>query len=416
MRKVLILLTSSYPFGNGEAFVANEMPYLESAFDEIIVVSNDVESGSARSLPPSVTCLRRSYELSGLEKVLAVLGGLRPAVWRELRFVGTRYRLPLGRTAVATILVSWFKARKFGRLIRDLAGQHPDAEVHAYSFWANDMALAVAYARRRGWVDRGYCRAHGWDVYFERSEAGFLPFRRFLTDSLDHYLFISEHGERYHRDRVGPPQSASVGHLALGTPSLVPRPVARRTPFVVLSCSNAVPGKRLELLAGALKHVRTALTWVHVGDGPTLNAVRAVVAELPPGIHVDLRGHLPNDEVRALYPTLRPSLFVNVSEMEGLPVSMMEAMSAGVPVLGTDVGGVSEIVSHGSNGTLLPPQTSPEDVAAAIDAFAEMPDGDYAECTQRAWATWREGFQANANYGKFLEATEAPHNLGPSPS
>lgn len=407
MRKVLILLTSSYPFGNGEAFVANEMPYLASTFDEIIIVSNDVEGGPARSTPPSVTCLRRDYQLSAPEKLLSLLGSLRPAVLQELRFVRTRYGLPLGRTVLATALVSWFKARKFARLIRDLAREHAGAEVHAYSYWANDMAVAVAYARRRGWVDRAYCRAHGWDVYFERSQAGYLPFRRFLADSLDHILCISGDGERYLRDRVGGPPPASIGHVPLGTPLLAPEPVARQAPFVLLSCSNAVPGKRLELLARALEHLRTELTWVHVGDGPTLEAVRGIAAELPESIRVDFRGALSNDDVRALYPTLRPSLFVNVSEMEGLPVSMMEAMSAGVPVLGTDVGGVSEIVSHGANGMLLPPEAPAQGIAAAIDAFAEMSDGEYRNFSTRAWATWHEGFQADTNYRTFVRSIQS---------
>ncbi len=81
--------------------------------------------------------------------------------------------------------------------MRRLAEERSGAQVYAYSYWANDMALAVAMAKARGWVHVAVCRAHGWDVYFERSAAGFLPFRRFLAETLDHYRFVSKDGLAY---------------------------------------------------------------------------------------------------------------------------------------------------------------------------------------------------------------------------
>ena len=47
-------------------------------------------------------------------------------------------------------------------------------------------------------------------------------------------------------------------------------------------------------------------------------------------------------------------LLMNVSYFEGIPVSMMEALSVGIPLLGPDVGGVSEIIKNGYNGFLVP--------------------------------------------------------------
>jgi glycosyltransferase involved in cell wall biosynthesis len=58
-------------------------------------------------------------------------------------------------------------------------------------------------------------------------------------------------------------------------------------------------------------------------------------------------------------------IFVNPSYSEGLPTSVMEAASVGLPVIATDVGGTREIVEHGTTGLLVEPY-QPEQIAAAI--------------------------------------------------
>jgi colanic acid/amylovoran biosynthesis glycosyltransferase len=404
MMKILILLTSSYPYGEGEAFVANEIPHLASAFDEIIVLTNDTVSEQARPLPCSVTCVRHPYEIGTMEKMRSLLGLLSPTVWQEIRWVRTCYRRSVDGRILATALVSWLKAGKFARIIRRLAARVPGAEVHVYSYWASDMAVAAAVARRKAWVHRAYCRAHGWDVYVDRE--GFLPFRHLMATHLDHYLFVSEHGRRYFETLMGR-SYPSVGCSRLGTPPVTPAPLARVRPFTLVSCSGLIPLKRVELIAEALSHVTSDVRWIHIGEGPSRGTVEAACAGLPAHVNAELRGGLPNPEVLALYATVRPSLFLSVSRTEGLPVSMMEAMSAGIPVMGTDVGGVREIVSHGSNGVLLPPDPTPHEVASAIDAFASMPESEHAGYAQRAWATWSADFNADTNYETFLRMTQA---------
>ena len=404
MRKILILLTSSYPYGEGETFLANEMPHLASAFDEIIVLTNDTVSEQAHPLPGLVTCMRHPYELGIMEKMRSLLGLLSPTVWQEIRWIRTRYRRPMDGRILATALVSWLKARKFARIIRRVAARVPEAEVHVYSYWASDMAVAAAVARRKAWAHRTYCRAHGWDVYVDRG--GFLPFRHFLATHLDHYLFVSDHGRQYFETLMGR-SYPSVGCSRLGTPPVSPVPLARVRPFTLVSCSGLTPVKRVELIAEALSRVTSAVRWIHIGEGPSRGTVEAACAELPAHVDAELHGSLPNPEVLALYATLRPSLFLSVSRSEGLPVSMMEAMSSGIPVMGTDVGGVREIVSHESNGVLLPPDPTPHEVASAIDAFASMPESQHAGYAQRAWATWSTDFNADRNYETFLRITQA---------
>jgi glycosyltransferase involved in cell wall biosynthesis len=170
----------------------------------------------------------------------------------------------------------------------------------------------------------------------------------------------------------------------------------------VFSCSALIPLKRVELVAQALHFVTSEVRWIHVGDGPMRGAVESACRGLPGRVRVELRGGMPNADVLALYAELRPSVFLNVSRSEGLPVSMMEAMSSGVPVIATDVGGVREIVSHGANGALLAADPTPAELASALDRFAALPEDAHARCAAAAWETWNTRFRADRNYETFV--------------
>ena len=87
--------------------------------------------------------------------------------------------------------------------------------------------------------------------------------------------------------------------------------------------------------------------WVHIGDGPERVNIEALISQINnPKIKVLLLGQLPNEEVLHYYETHPVDLFINVSSFEGIPVSIMEAMSRGIPVAATPVGGIPEIVNQ----------------------------------------------------------------------
>lgn len=77
----------------------------------------------------------------------------------------------------------------------------------------------------------------------------------------------------------------------------------------------------------------------------------------------------------------RSTVLVVASTSEGLPNVVLEAMSAGVPVVGTDVGGIGELVTDGVTGWLVPPSQPEQMAKALIDALS-----DRVESTARGWA------------------------------
>lgn len=96
------------------------------------------------------------------------------------------------------------------------------------------------------------------------------------------------------------------------------------------------------------------------------------------------------------------NLFVNVSTTEGIPVSIMEALSFGVPVIATKVGGVPEIIEDGENGFLLAAEISAADVARKISDYNSMSSEAKVTMANNARRIWNEKFNADKNSGELI--------------
>jgi glycosyltransferase involved in cell wall biosynthesis len=127
------------------------------------------------------------------------------------------------------------------------------------------------------------------------------------------------------------------------------------------------PGKGVLDLVRAMRGVDARL--VIVGDGPERPSLEAELQLLGIDDRVQLAGE--RDDVRDLLADA--DIFVLSSVSEGLPVSVLEAMAAELPVVASRVGGVPELVADGENGFLVPPG-NPDELAAAVGRLVEDRD------------------------------------------
>jgi glycosyltransferase involved in cell wall biosynthesis len=136
----------------------------------------------------------------------------------------------------------------------------------------------------------------------------------------------------------GPVRAVSVARLA-----------AVKDPVTLLQAARRVldrePDFRLDL----------------VGDGPLRSEVEQTIVKLRLGDRVYLHGHV--DDVRGVLN--EASFFVLASTSEGVSLTLLEAMAAGLPVVATRVGGNPEVVGHGETGVLVPPG-APDALADAM--------------------------------------------------
>ena len=112
-------------------------------------------------------------------------------------------------------------------------------------------------------------------------------------------------------------------------------------------------------------------------------------------------GQIPNDELLKFYSLNKIDLFINTSSTEGIPVSIMEAQSFGIPVIATDVGGVKEVVKDGT-GSLLPVDFNPSALAKLIQYYADLSEDEQEIISKNAFINWESNFKASDNYRDFM--------------
>lgn len=155
------------------------------------------------------------------------------------------------------------------------------------------------------------------------------------------------------------PNGVDFSHLAK-----VPRLEKKKNRIVTVA--RLSPEKGLPFLIEALKIVRHSLPeaeLVLVGGGALEAQLKAYARELGVQDIVHFLGAKPNLE--AMTEVAQSSLFVLPSLGEGLGIVLLEAQALGVPVIGTNVGGIPDVIEDGQSGLLVPP-SDPKALAEAI--------------------------------------------------
>jgi glycosyltransferase involved in cell wall biosynthesis len=121
------------------------------------------------------------------------------------------------------------------------------------------------------------------------------------------------------------------------------------SPPVIIMVARFTPQKDHLTLLRALSNVRAPFCLRFIGGGPLIEQSRACAAQLGLLDRTEFLGD--SCSVRELLPNAH--VFALISRYEGLPISILEAMCAGLPIVATDTGGVSEAVRNGWNGLLV---------------------------------------------------------------
>ena len=108
-----------------------------------------------------------------------------------------------------------------------------------------------------------------------------------------------------------------------------------------------------------------------------------------------------NKDIMEFYKINSVNLFITTSETESLPVSIQEAISFGIPIIATNVGGVSEIVNE-KTGYLIDKKFDVKEVASLIGEFKNSSENS-ASFRNGVRNFWLNNFEANAVYEDFYQ-------------
>ena len=386
--KRLFVFTSFFPYGYQESFLEDEVLYLSQEFDETYFIPYCHDTQTVRNLPAN--CELIPSERRGGFKYLKM-------VFNKHSFLPFMNDFFNKRVFFSKVkIISWLKAYgsanymlNSGRYIKILKDATED-DVFYFYWGKSPNILSCLYPCKAKKVSR----FHGqWDLW-EEEYGGYAPLRESIMKNLQAAVTISTIGNDYINRRY---PEAKTYLYPLGT-----RDYGECIDNVdydeikVVSCSTVYPLKRVDLIFKSLLCIKDKnIKWVHIGSGPDFEGLKQLIGNTSHDhLKVELLGRMSHDSVMKYLKENKFNVFVNLSTLEGVPVSIMEAISFDIPIVATNVGGTPDVVAP-ECGILVSPNPSEAEVGEAIRKVIEK------KYSVREF--WRDHYSAERNYGSFAK-------------
>lgn len=416
---ILILFTRGYPYSAvSESFLDPEIPYLSSAFEKIIIVPTKITSPieTTRRKLPSNVIVDNSYlhniPVNKYRNKLLIKMSLLQNVIKSRHFyseVANNIPLIFHRSAMKCLIKHLSSAYQIEKWLKKyIRDNNLDlSKTIFYTYWLIGATTGVAFVKMQYPEIKLISRAHGWDLYLERYEPLYIPFRKKIFRYLNQLFLISDYGREYVLNLY-----PSVGSICKVARLGVPDPhfstySSKDAVFRIVSCSYVYPVKRIELLIRGLAELGKLkpdqrFYWVHIGNGPLLQKLKDQAQRvLPKNIEYNFLGFFPHENVMQYYKSNSIDIFMNTSSSEGIPVTIMEVQSCGIPIIATSVGGIPEIVSE-NVGVLLSENPTPSEIASAICKLLADPK-KFMEKKQKSKKNWETNYDAEQNFSAFAQ-------------
>lgn len=401
----LVILTESFPLGGVTEpnFIRPEVEALAAEFDRVIIAPT-IDAGPVTDTLPSNVELDRSMMLSPSAATKTAYG-LHPTVWRHLMADSGYIHSPEQLRAATAFSIY---ALLYRRRLRSFIKRHRLDPEHTlfYCFWFDYKPASLAGIRGVRFITR----AHGFDIY--DSESPFLShsWREYTLQRALGCYPASDHGTAYIRTDY-PQWADKVSARYLGSPEPAASATGSTTAttpdeVVILSVARVSPEKGVVRQLRCVKQWAAEspsrrIRWIHVGDGPQMERLRREAMHLPGNLTVEMPGALSNAEVHAMLSRPDITMLVMMSRSEGgRPIAISEAMSHGVPVVATGVGGVPEVIDW-EVGALLSPNPDGREFARAAEHVISRRDKLSANARHR-WQALLDSKTLRASWAREI--------------
>ncbi|MBO4456706.1 MAG: glycosyltransferase [Butyrivibrio sp.] len=401
----LLMFTHDYPKDCGDtAFVSTEIDSLCEKFDKVIVFCTSASNGKEINTPNNCVVyysipyrkIRRLISTVFSKYFLKNLGYL----VEEIKDIKSEKR---NISCLKEVLHFFLRACNYSKRIEQIINKegHPDV---IYSFWSDSEVLASIICEKNTPI---CTRVHGYDLYEERRKSLHQPFKKVVDRRISTVFFISQQGLNYYKRKYATKGNANYILSYLGAKSrnktYTKYPI--NNIIRIVSISDVIPLKRVDMIIDALSlldkdiHVH----WTHIGDGPEFDNIKSLANKslsTKDNISFEFVGNISHENVLDFLESNMFHIFINTSSSEGVPVSMMEALSNSIPIIGNDIGGVREIVDE-TTGILLPATSTSKEYSEAIVRIAKMSAESYDTLRQGAFIKWNNSFNAEDNNSFF---------------
>ncbi|MBM77811.1 MAG: hypothetical protein CL846_04960 [Crocinitomicaceae bacterium] len=406
MNKNLVLLNDDYPTSSGEFFIDDEMKVLEKYFKNIYIIKRN-QSGLRlnRYVPNKLEIKIYKDHFNVYEKIKSIRHIFSKLFIEELKAIKNTYKIKISYLIIKIILNDIIKSSKLKKEINTLIKEKNLNlnETVFYSYWHDYKALTLARIKYKFPEFKCISRAHRWDIYFYANSPEYLPFKYFILENLNKSISISEDGISYWKNKFPKLENNKLMLSKLGK-------FNNRNPFIkkvdnsvfrICSCSTLKEVKRVHLIIETLSIIKNLnLEWIHFGDGELRKDLEELAKNKLANVNYNFTGNISNEKILNFYSENYVDLFLNVSSSEGIPVSIMESLSAGIPVIATNVGGNNEIINN-KNGSIIDSDFRTEELSTKIYNYSKLKETKIIQYRENAYKFWLENYNAKKNYANF---------------
>ncbi|MFV0186647.1 glycosyltransferase [Empedobacter falsenii] len=392
--KTLVCFTASYPYGNKETYFENELQYLSQQFEKVIIIPTyNAYGDEKRSVPINVEIYPVTLK-QGKNRFFDFFNNLN--IPNHLISEININKIFNNKSKIKSWLLSLIS---YGKGLNNFLSYNfdPDTTI-LYSYWSGQNFFIDKKLKNFTKV----VRMHGGDFYLERNN-NYIPLQFEIYKNADLLLPISKDiysrlVNYYNIDK----KNIRLSYLGVKSDFKLCT-IKTSKVLKVISCSNVYALKRIDLIYQILLEFDPTIEieWSHIGSGELLISLKEYIqSNYRENIKVNFLGQKSQDEIKKIYESNYYDFFINTSEYEGLPVSVMEAHSYGIPAVATNVGGTSEIVNN-KNGLLIDKYFNNKEVAKRME---EMYVEGLHNYRKNAYETWQENFNAEKNYGNVIKS------------
>ncbi len=274
-----------------------------------------------------------------------------------------------------------------------------------YTYWFDYATSAICDLKVKQNIEV-VTKAHGYDLYAYRRNNGYIPLRLQTIKKIDKIFLISDDGLEY-LSSLYPlfRQKFYLSPMGVEKKDIINKS-SKDSVFRIVSCSFISPVKRIDLIIEALmllsQKIDIQIEWYHLGGGVLLQKMKSLALEKLKKVSYKFLDSMDNEEVFQFYSRQKLDLFIMLSVSEGKPVAVMEAMSVGLPILATRVGGIPEIVIDGQNGVLVAEDTTANNVADEIINLINN-SNKLDSMREESQKIWHKNANAEINYENFAK-------------
>ncbi len=400
--KEITLITSQFPYSGGEQFLETEVKYYNNL--ELTIMPK-VRSEDIRSTPNGVIIDNFLAENSfAKSKIIYLIKSLQSRIfYRELyseNFLNIRkFKIFLSSIYLYQMYYEIFD--KYFSKVQD------SKSITVYTYWNDEVTYALQNLKGK-YQYKLISRIHRGDLYKERRPFDYIPLKKQFTENIDALYTVTQSANEYLKDTYGfDKKILKLSRLGVDDRKIITKSSKEKS-LNIVSCSFLTEVKQVDNIIKSLKIIATQMTdvsfdWTHIGDGilydDLVSFAKSELNDLG-NIKYSFVGNYTNEKVYEFYSKNEVDIFLNVSLSEGVPVSIMEAMSCHIPIVAPNVGGVKDMLVDGYSGFLLSEECLVDEVVTSLGDIDFFKDKDIRE---NSYKIFLEKYNAKKNYNEFLQ-------------